>query len=79
MDIDSIEKEIAGSIRGILLSKGVDESQIKIQAKTKMTSTEIPVKAQGVERSKDVVEWPKAIVKSVKMKLSVKFAAPEGD
>ena len=76
MDTDSIEKEITSSIREILLSKGVDESHIKIKAKTKTTSTEMPVRAQGVEQGKDVVEWPKAVVEIVKMKLSVKFVAP---
>ena len=79
MDTDSIEKEIASSIREILLPRGVDESQIKIKAKTKTTSAEMPVRAQGVEESKDVGEWPKAVVEVVKMKLSVEFVAPESD
>ncbi|UCE91331.1 MAG: hypothetical protein JSV90_07940 [Methanobacteriota archaeon] len=79
MDTDSIEKEITSSIREILLSKGVDESHFKIKAKTKTSSAEMPVRAQGIKDGESVVEWPKAVVTMVKMKLSVKFAAPEGD
>jgi hypothetical protein len=79
MNIDSVEKEITDSIREILLSKGVDESYLKIKAKTKTYSAEMPVKAQSVKGSEEVVEWQKAIVTTAKMKLSVKFAAPERD
>lgn len=77
VDIDSIEKEITSSIRGILLSKGVDEAHIKIKSRTKTASTEMPVKAQGVRESMEIVEWPKAVVTTVKMKLSVRFVAPD--
>ena len=79
MNIDSIEKEITDSIREILLSKGVDESDITIKAKTKTASAKVPVRAQGVKGSEEIVEWPKAVVTMVKMKLSVKFAPPDGD
>ena len=79
MDADAIEKEITSSIREILLSKGVIESQIRIKAKTKTASVEMPVKAQGVKDDKGIVEWPKAMVESVKMKLSVKFLVPDMD
>lgn len=76
MDIDSLEKEIMSSIREVLKSKGVDGSDIRIKAKTKTTSVEMPVKAQGVIDSKEIVEWPKPVVTIVEMKLLVKFAAP---
>ena len=79
MDIDSIEKEITSSIREILLSKGVDESHVRIKAKTKTTSAEMPVRAQGIKDCENVVAWPKAVVTTVKMKLSVKFVAPDRD
>ena len=79
MDTNSIEKEITSSIREILLSKGVDESHIKMKAKTKTSSAEMPVRAQGIKDSDNVVEWPKAVVTTVKMKLSVKFVAPGKD
>lgn len=79
MDADSIESEITNSIREILLSKGVDESHIKIKAKTKTSTSETPIKAQGVKEGEEIVEWPKAIVTMVKMKLSVKFLAPDAD
>ena len=79
MDTDSIEKEITDSIREILVSKGVDESHIKMKAKTKTSSAEMPVRAQGIKDSENVMEWPKAVVTTVKMKLSVKFVAPGKD
>ena len=79
MDTDSIEKEITSSIREILLSKGVDESHIKMKAKTKTSSAEMPMRAQGIKDSENVVEWPKAVFTTVKMKLSVKFVAPDKD
>jgi hypothetical protein len=79
LDTDSVEKEITDSIRGILLLKGVDESHIKIKSRTKTASAEIPVKAQGVRESKEIVEWPKAVITTVNMKLSVKFVTPDND
>ena len=76
MNIDSIEKEITDSIREILLSKGVYESGIKIKAKTKTTTAKMPVRAQGVKNGKEIVEWPKAALAMIKMKLSVELATP---
>ena len=79
MDINTVEREITDSIRNILKSKGVDESHIKMKVKSKTTSAEMPVRAQGIKDSDNVVEWPKAVVTTVKMKLSVKFVAPGKD
>ncbi len=76
MDTDAIEKEITNSIRQILLSKGAYESGIKIKAKTKTTTAKMPVRAQGVKDSNEIVEWPKAAITMAKMKLSIEFAAP---
>ena len=76
MDINTVEKEITDSILDILKSKGIDESHIRMKSKTKTTSGKIPVKAQGVKESKEIVEWPEAVVTMVKIKLSVEFAAP---
>ena len=74
-----MEKEITDSIRNILKSKGIDESHMKMKAKTKTTSAKIPVKAQGVNESKEIVEWPKAVVTMVKMKFSIEFVPPESE
>lgn len=79
MNIDPIEKEISDSIREILLSKGVDESHVKIKVKTKMASSEMPVGAQRIKGSEEIVEWPKAFLTVVKMNLSVRFAVPDRD
>jgi hypothetical protein len=76
LDIDTVEKEITDSIREILLSKGVYESGMKIKTKTKTTTAKMPVRAQGVKDTKEIVEWPKAALAMVKMKLTVEFAAP---
>lgn len=77
MDISLIEREITESIRDTLKSKGVNESHVKIKARTKMTSARIPVKAQGVKGSMEIVEWPKTVVTVVKMKLSIDFVPPD--
>ena len=79
MDINTVEREIADSIRRILNSKGVDGSHIKMKAKTKTTSAKIPVKPQGAKEIKEIVEWPMAAATMVKMKFSVEFAFPESD
>jgi hypothetical protein len=76
LDTDAIEREITSSIRQILLSKGVYESGIKIKARTKATTAKMPVRAHGVKDGKEIVEWPKAALAMVKMKLTVEFAAP---
>ena len=76
MDIDSVEAEITSSIRDTLKSRGIDESHIKIKAKTRTASVKLPVKAQGVKEAKGIMEWPNAVVTTVKMKLSVEFIMP---
>ena len=77
MDVNSVEKEIADSVRGILKSKGVDGSQIKIDTRAKTSSVKMPVNAQGVNEGREVVEWRKATVTTAKIKLSIKFVVPE--
>lgn len=79
MDIDSVEREVADSIRDILKSRGVVESHIRIKAKTKTASAKIPSKAQGIGEGKEIVEWPETVVTMVKMKLTIEFVPEDGD